>query len=87
MKLNLAVIFLLLSLAGCSTLKNSAGAVQPVVLKDAKNNIFFTTCSGSVEDWSTCHSKAQHTCPKGYDELERSESPIGGKRELTFGCH
>ena len=62
------------------------GELQPVVIKDAKQQIYFTTCSGSVEEWASCHNKAKKTCPSTYDVIDRAESSVGGKRELTFKC-
>jgi len=78
----LLVVAVLLS--GCAQLQH--GATQPVVLKDAKNGIYFTTCSGAVEDWGSCHEKARNTCVNGYEVAKSIESPVGGRRELTFQC-
>ncbi len=82
----LYIALFLMVLSGCAALNNSKGALQPVLLKDAKANIYFTSCSGAVEDWSRCYAKAHSTCAKGYDVLEKNESPVGGRRELTFQC-
>ena len=71
----------------CSSLTNGANQLQPVLLKDAKTKTWFTTCSGAVEEWSSCQSKARKTCPNGYETLEKIETPAsGGRRELTFMC-
>jgi len=79
MKTAFLVVFIFLS--GCAQLMN--GATQPVVMKGGN---MFTTCSGAVEDWSSCNNKASKTCPKGYEVLEKAESSVGGRRELTFNC-
>lgn len=85
MKLSLGV--LLLFLTGCSALNNPNGAIQPVKARDAKNSIYFTSCSGTVEDWPNCNAKAKATCKSGFDVLDKAESAVGGKREITFQCH
>lgn len=85
--MKISLLVLILSLSGCYALSNPNGAIQPVKPKDAKNNIYFTTCSGTVEDWPDCHAKAKATCKSNYEILEKAESPVGGKREITFQCH
>ena len=65
---------------------NAEGAAQPVKRVDVKEPIFFTTCSGAVEDWGTCNSKAQRTCENGYEVVKKAESNATGYRELTFRC-
>jgi hypothetical protein len=80
--LTFAIIFL----TGCAQLSNSSDTTQPVTVKDPGKNIMVTTCSGVVEDWGSCQNKARKTCPNGYEVLEKIESPVGGKRELTFQC-
>lgn len=82
MKLLITICTLLLN--GCSQLMN--GQIQPVVVKDANKAIMATTCSGSVEDWGTCNSKAKQKCPNGYIVLDKTENIVGGRRELTFQC-
>ena len=74
-----------LILSGCAQLMH--GQLQPVTVKDAKNKIMFTTCSGAAEDWYSCNQKAERTCEKGYYVLEKFENAIGGRRELTFKCN
>ena len=76
------IAFFLLS--GCQQLQH--GQIQPIKLIDAKNDIYFTSCSGAVEDTSSCLNKAYKTCPKGYVIINKLESPVGGRRELTFQC-
>jgi len=80
MKLTLLATTILLS--GCTQLMN--GATQPVVA--LKGGDMFTSCSGAVEDWSSCNAKANKTCPNGYEKLKYVESTVGGRRELTFRC-
>lgn len=71
-------------LTACAQLQN--GAVQPVVLKNAKENIYYTSCSGAVEVWGNCYDKARSTCDKGYEVLLKKEEANGGRREITFQC-
>ncbi len=73
-------------IAACSALENPDRALQPVTYKNVKDKIYFTTCSGAVEDWGSCFSKAKRTCTSTYDVLSKSESATGGRRELTFQC-
>ena len=70
-------------LVGCAQLMN--GQEQPVRL--LKSNVYMTTCSGAVETWTSCSKKAAKTCNEKYSVLEKNESIIGGKRELTFQCN
>ena len=60
------------------------GEQQPVIEK--KNGMYFTTCSGTVEEWSSCNLQAMKTCTKGYYTEEKLESAVGGIRALTFSC-
>ena len=71
-------------LTSCAQLQH--GAVQPVVLKNAKENIYYTSCGGAVEVWGNCYDKARKTCEKGYSNLLIREEANGGRRELTFQC-
>ncbi len=71
-------------LAGCAQLMS--GQEQPVVVKNAKENIYYTTCSGAVEYWGSCYNKAARTCNKNYAILEKIEDAQGAIRTLTFGC-
>ena len=80
----LTIFVIVLILSGCAQLQH--GQVQPVVYKNVKENIMFTTCSGAVEVWNDCYEKAAKTCSKGYQVIRTDESPQGGKRELTFQC-
>ena len=78
------IFFLALSVlfTGCSQLLN--GQEQPVVMK--KQNLYFTTCSGAVENMGTCNKKAMTTCPGGYLVIERFQDAQGVTRSLTFEC-
>lgn len=80
------VLLAALSLSACSSLMNAEGAMQPVQVVNAKEQVMFTTCSGAVEDWASCQRKASKTCQNGYEVLSKNESAIGGKREITFKC-
>jgi len=79
--MKLTVLIVVLCLCGCAQLMK--GETQPVI---AKGGNLFTTCSGAVEDWSSCTNKAKKSCPNGYEVLEKAESSVGGRRELTFKC-
>jgi hypothetical protein len=84
-KLHLLASFVLL--AACSTLKNAPNQLQPVTVINSKENILFTTCSGMVESWGSCNSKAMKECKgRGYEILDRFETPAAARRELTFKC-
>lgn len=78
------MLALVIGLTGCAQLKK--GEMQPVKRIDVKEEIYFTTCSGMVEDWTSCNKKAMQTCSKGYDVLNKDENPTAARRELTFKC-
>jgi uncharacterized protein YceK len=80
----LVLIFMMLMLSGCAQLMK--GQQQPVTLIDAKQDTYFTSCSGTVEDWGSCNNKARQTCKGAYEVLNKLENPVGGRRELTFRC-
>ncbi len=80
----LVALLLTFFLVSCAQLMN--GQSQSVVVKDYKQKIYFTSCSGSVETWADCNRKAYETCSRGYASLEKSESAVGARRELTFQC-
>lgn len=80
MKFSLLIIATLLT--ACAQLKQ--GQMQPVIPETG--NAYFTTCSGSVEDWGSCNRKAKNTCNGSYEVLHKHESPVGGRRELRFTC-
>lgn len=77
-----SLILIAILMTGCAQLMH--GEQQPVVAKG--KGTFFTTCSGTVEDWGSCNQKAGKTCPKGYEVLDKFESAVGGRRELSFAC-
>ena len=81
-KLLLVTVVALLS--ACQNLMH--GAIQPVVLKDAKRSIYFTTCGGAVENWNTCYDKASDTCNKNYTILSKGDNSRGTQRDITFQC-
>ncbi len=69
-------------LSGCAQLMN--GQIQPVVMK--ANNVYYTTCSGAVENMASCNKKAMDTCANGYNILEKFQDAQGAIRILTFEC-
>ena len=84
--MKLFAVLIALTLFGCSTLSNPQGALQPVRMIDLKTQTYKATCNGAVEDWGTCFGRASQSCASGYNVLERFETPVGGRRELTFQC-
>ena len=82
--MNKLLLLVLVFLTGCAQLMH--GATQPVVLKDAKNKIYFTTCGGAVESWNTCYDKASDTCNKNYAVINKGDNSRGTQRDLTFQC-
>lgn len=78
----LLISFFTFALFGCAQLMH--GEQQAVVPKS--NGEYYTSCSGAVEDWSSCNAKARKTCGGEYQVLRKDESPVGGRRELTFQC-
>ena len=80
-KLLLIVLF---ALVGCQQLQH--GQEQPVVKKNAIEELYFTTCAGAVEMWSDCYAKAQRTCPSGYKVISIGDNNQGTQRDLTFQC-
>ncbi len=83
--MKLLIIGFVFLTTGCAQLMH--GQLQPVILKDVKKQIMFTTCSGAAEDWSSCNRKAGEVCTNGYYALEKFENANGGIRELTFKCN
>ena len=51
-----------------------------------KQGIYKVTCSGAVEEWANCYARASQTCNGNYERIDRFETPVGGRRELTFQC-
>jgi hypothetical protein len=76
---------LMLLLSACAQLQK--GEMQPVKRIDVKEPIYFTTCSGMVEDWASCNRKAMKTCPNGYSVTNKEENPTAGRRDMTFRCN
>jgi len=72
-------------LVGCAQLVK--GQEQPVISKNAKEGIYFTSCTGAVENWGNCNDKAFRTCATGYKILEKAENANGGFRTMTFKCN
>lgn len=77
-----AFIAISVLLVACAQLKQ--GQMQPVIPE--AEGAYFTTCSGTVEDWGSCHRKAKNVCKNGYEVLYKNENPVGGRRELRFAC-
>jgi hypothetical protein len=75
------VIFFIFQ-ASCAQLLQ--GQQQPV--KPLKNNMYYTSCSGAVENMASCNDKAQATCENGYKVVRKDENSTGTVRELVFEC-
>jgi len=43
-----------------------------------KDNVYKTTCSGTLENWGQCFNKAKRTCQTGYTDIERLADGSGG---------
>lgn len=84
--MKLMIMLSTLLLTSCYALSNPQGTIQSVKLVDANQKVYKTTCSGMVEMWPDCLSKAKTTCDKGYIELEKIITPAGARRELKFQC-
>jgi hypothetical protein len=80
--MKLLFVMLVALLSGCAQLMN--GQIQPVVLK--KQNVYYTTCSGAVENMASCNKKAMDTCANGYNILDKFQDAQGAIRSLTFEC-
>jgi uncharacterized protein YceK len=80
--MKLLFVMLIALLSGCAQLMN--GQTQPVVLK--KQNVYYTTCSGAVENMADCNRKAMNTCANGYNILDKFQDAQGAIRSLTFEC-
>jgi hypothetical protein len=84
-KMRILIVALMFALSACAQLKR--GELQPVKRVDVKEPIYYTTCSGMVEDWGSCNKKAMKTCPNGYSVLSKNENPTSSSREITFRCN
>ena len=82
--MKILILLIICLLEGCAQLQH--GQIQPVIVKDFKNGIMYTTCSGAVEVWAGCYTKAGSSCSNGYKIIEQNENAEGGKRELIFQC-
>ena len=82
--MKLLMISLIFVLSGCDYLMH--GRQGPVVVKDASQQIMYTTCNGAAEDWGTCHSKAMKACPNNYIVLEKNDDSKRIFRNMTFQC-
>ncbi len=78
------MISLIFVLSGCDNFIH--GRQGPVVVKDANQQIMYTTCNGVAEDWGTCHSKAMKACPNNYIVLEKNDDSKRIFRNMTFQC-
>jgi hypothetical protein len=81
MKKHLLITSLLLG--ACSSLQNFQE--QPVVPYGSEKT-YKTTCSGSAENWHSCHRKAKKTCPSGYLVANQNADSNGVHREMVFSC-
>ena len=84
--MKLFAVILTMMLSGCYALSNPQGAAQTVKAIDPQSQTYKATCNGAVEDWPNCIDRIKQTCPNGYIQIERNQSPVGGKRELVFQC-
>jgi hypothetical protein len=75
-------LVLTIAISGCAQLMN--GQIQPVLLKG--DNVYFTTCSGAVENMASCNKKAMETCTNGYNIIDKFQDAQGAIRTLTFEC-
>ena len=82
--MKLLMISLIFVLSGCDYLMH--GRQGPVVVKNASQQIFYTTCNAAAEDWGTCHTKAMKVCPNNYIVLEKNDDPHRIFRNMTFQC-
>ena len=71
-------------LSGCDNFIH--GRQGPVVVKDASQQIMYTTCNAAAEDWGTCNTKAIKACPNSYIVLDKTHESNGVFRSLTFKC-
>ena len=82
--MNLLMFSLIFVLSGCDNFIH--GRQGPVVVKDVKQQIMYTTCNGAAEDWGTCNSKAMKVCPNNYIVLEKNDDTKRIFRNMTFQC-
>jgi protein involved in sex pheromone biosynthesis len=82
--MKLLITSLIFVLSGCDNLMH--GRQGPVVVKDANQQIMYTTCNAAAENWGTCYSKALKACPNDYIVLEKNDDPKRIFRNMTFQC-
>ena len=82
--MKLLMTSLIFVLSGCDNLMH--GRQGPVEVKDANQQIMFTTCNAAAENWGTCYSKAMKACPNDYIVLEKNDDPKRIFRNMTFQC-
>ena len=82
--MKLLMFSLIFVLSGCDNLMH--GRQGLVEVKDAKQQILYTTCNGAAEDWGTCNTKAMKACPNSYIVLEKNDDPNRIFRNMTFQC-
>jgi hypothetical protein len=71
-----------LLMCSCQSLMNP----QEQSIVKLKDNVYKTTCSGTVENWGQCFNKAKRTCQTGYTDIERLADGSGVHRSFTFSC-
>jgi hypothetical protein len=57
------------------------------IMRNAKEKIYYTTCSGIVENCGSCCKKGARSCRKGYAIIEKTENANGGFRTMIFKCN
>ena len=82
--MKLIMISLIFVLTGCDYLMH--GRQGPVVVKNASQQIMYTTCNAAAENWGTCYSKAMKACPNNYIVLDKTHESNGIFRSMTFQC-
>ncbi len=82
--MKLLMTSLVFVLSGCDNFIH--GRQGPVVVKDASQQIMYTTCNAAAEDWGTCNSKAMKACHDNYIVLDKIQESNGIFRNMTFQC-
>ena len=82
--MKLLMISFIFILSGCDNLMH--GRQGAVLVKDASQQIMYTTCNAAAEDWGTCNTKAMKACPNNYNVLHKQEDSNGVFRSMTFQC-
>ncbi|MDB9717218.1 hypothetical protein OAA47_02965 [Methylophilaceae bacterium] len=68
----------------CSCHAFTSPQEQPVI--QLEDNVYKTTCSGTVENWGQCFIKAKRTCQEGYTNIEKLADSSGVHRSFSFSC-